>query len=179
MQKNEVSSILVVMVVLLMGIVCVGCITTTPPPALESTTSLNTSGACACECGTTAPTPTENATHAETESQDEYWIAIHPVGNVTIGQGLHISGSTTLPVGTEIFYQVLCAKAFHPGNREGKTYGESSGLLLVELGNGNYNTWNMNGPTFGFVQGEYFVSVCDLEGRYYTRADFYANEIAT
>jgi hypothetical protein len=118
------------------------------------------------------------------ESPDEYWIAIHPVGNVTIGQpcqigqGLHISGSTNLPVGTELFVQVYNPKSFHPGNREGKTYGDSFWSLLVESGNGHYNTWNVKGTTLEFVQGEYVVEVYDRENQYNTRTHFYANEIA-
>jgi len=138
MQKNEVSSILVVMVVLWIGIGCAGCITNTP--------SHNTSGACAYGCSpNVTPVPTER------HRPDSYWITTNPLANTTSGATINITGETNLPVDTRLWVQVL----YYPFLMHDKAHQHDidGNYTVAYVGPGNtsgVNTWGVNVNTTGY-----------------------------
>jgi hypothetical protein len=149
MQKNEVSSILVVMVVLWIGIVCAGCITNTP--------SHNTSGACAYECSpNVTPVPTER------HRPDSYWITTNPLANIMSGATINITGETNLPVDTRLWVQVL-----YPFRMRDKAHSHDIDgnytVAYVDPGNtSGVNTWMVAVNTTGYTPKGYGTERCEV-----------------
>jgi hypothetical protein len=178
MQKKENSGILAVMVVLLMGIVCAGCITNTPtPPVLENTTSFNTSEACVCECGT-IPVPVVT----ERYRPDSYWITIHPLANITSGATINITGETNLPVDTR-----LAVESVPPFRHHGKATAHilEGNITAAYVDPGNtrgVNIWGVVVNTTGYIHPGHGTDTCYVSVFPYFGVDchnkttFYLNE---
>jgi hypothetical protein len=177
MQKKENSGILAVMVVLWIGLVCAGCTTPTQPPVVENATTLNTSEACACECGT-IPVPVVT----ERYLPDSYWITIHPLANSTSGATINITGETNLPVDTRLFVESL--PPFHPHTKSTAHIQEGNiTAAYVDPGNTRgVNTWGVVVNTTGYAylgHGAFtcYVSVYpDFGVDCHNKTTFYLNE---
>jgi hypothetical protein len=159
MHNKKIWDILAVVVVLLMGIVCAGCIfNTPPPPVLENTTSLNTSGACVCECGTTTPTPLVT----EREYPSEYWIITNPLANTTSGATINITGETNLPVDTRLLVRVLYPFRHHSKAHQHDIDGNIT-VAYVNPGNtSGVNTWMVAVNTTGYTPTGYDTQECEV-----------------
>jgi hypothetical protein len=103
-------------------------------------------------------------------------ITVLPVGNRQQGDVFLISGTTTIPEGTILMYQV------YPDYFEDKTKRSSSsspipssiaGDIIVIRGNGNTNKWSCALDTEGYEKTTYIVNVSTVNEVDYTKREIF------
>jgi hypothetical protein len=94
------------------------------------------------------------------------FIHIDPIGDKNVGDQFTITGTTSLPVGSEILVEVYPA-SYESGfgtttdPKTGAGSGEFNGvvgIVNVTAGTGNINIWSMDLDATGFSSGEYLVN---------------------
>jgi hypothetical protein len=97
------------------------------------------------------------------------FIRIDPVGDKNVGDNFAITGTTNLPAGTEILFQVYSA-SFEPTAADPQTGAQSgeftgaTGTVKVIRGTGDTNTWSADIDLSTFQPEEYLVNVSLLTG---------------
>ncbi len=97
------------------------------------------------------------------------FISVDPVSNKNIGDRFDVTGTTNLPAGTELLFEVYPA-SFNPQTTDPGTGTQSgvftgaTGVMKVTGGTAGFNTWafDLNTSTFGPM--EYFVNVSQVTG---------------
>jgi hypothetical protein len=94
------------------------------------------------------------------------FIRIDPVGDKNVGDAFTITGTTNLPAGTEILFQVYSA-SFEPTAANPQTSGfftGATGTVAVTRGTGGMNTWSADLDTSTFEPTEYRVTAAEFTG---------------
>jgi hypothetical protein len=123
---------------------------------------------------TTNPDSTSIRQNEQNNSLQNYWISINPINNVTRGERIRISGSTDLPVNTELAIQVYCTECFnwHQKSRAGEFYGNTTTTSVVP-GSMQVNVYSVDVNTSEYIPDEYHVSVQRLNDSRYNETHFF------
>jgi hypothetical protein len=126
---------------------------------------------------TTAPVPQETSAHAPatqktkgpapaTGSSDGV-ILLDPIGDVYDGQEYLITGTTSLPVGTELLLQLMPDTGIPPnGTDKNAIGGSSSGTASITKGDGTSNRIRMEGSMGGQPSGKWVALLGEMKGSY-------------
>jgi len=96
----------------------------------------------------------------------EQYIRIDPVGDKNVGDAFTITGTTNLPAGTEILFQVYSA-SFEPTSSNPQASGfftGATGTVAVTRGTGGINTWSADLDTSTFEPTDYRVTAAEFTG---------------
>ncbi|MDD1690992.1 MAG: hypothetical protein LUQ66_10065 [Methanoregula sp.] len=94
------------------------------------------------------------------------FIRVDPIGDKNVGDAFTITGTTNLPAGNEILFQVYAA-SFEPSATNPQQSGEFSGatgIVAVMQGTGDVNTWSADLDLATFPPREYLVNVSAFTG---------------
>jgi len=97
------------------------------------------------------------------------FIRVDPIGDKNVGDAFTITGTTNLPAGNEVLFQVYAA-SFEPSATDpqaGAQSGEFSGAtgtVTVMQGTGDVNTWSADLDLTTFQPREYLVNVSAFTG---------------
>jgi hypothetical protein len=92
------------------------------------------------------------------------FISVDPVSDKNVGDSFTITGTTSLPAGTEILAEVYPA---YYEDQKGTGSGEftgATGTITVAGGTGGSNTWDFHLDTSTFKPMEYLVTVSSVKG---------------
>ncbi len=93
------------------------------------------------------------------------FIRIDPIGDKNVGDIFAITGTTNLPAGSEILFQVY-PLSFETSKDQSGMFSGATGTISVSQGTGGTNTWNVEAglPASYFVPGELLVNVSRFTG---------------
>ena len=92
------------------------------------------------------------------------FISVDPVSDKNVGDQFTITGTTSLPAGTEILAEVYPA---YYEDQKGTGSGEftgATGTITIAGGNGGANTWSFPLDTSTFKPMEYLVTISSFKG---------------
>ena len=97
------------------------------------------------------------------------FISVDPVSDKNTGDRFDITGTTSLPAGTELLFEVY-PSSFVPQTTDPETGAQSglftgaTGVIKVTGGTGGINTWSFDLDTSTFAPKEYLVNVSQVAG---------------
>jgi hypothetical protein len=115
---------------------------------------------------TTAPAPLKTVQPAPAPGLSTAGIEINPIGDKRIGDQFLLTGTTSLPAGTEVLWQILPDTGTPPAGLDGNSMMSVGGNNQVIKGDGTTNRISQAVDLGRLVPGKYVVIVGEKKGEY-------------
>lgn len=169
-QKSGIRLICFALLIVVMTLVSAGCMESTPgqqSPVNDaqdqqqvnpaSTTAVTTRT-------TTAPAPLKTIQPAPAPVSSTGIIKIDPISDKKTGDTFTLTGTTSLPAGTEIIWQILPDTGTPPTGIDGNSWMSVGGNYLVTEGDGTLNRISLAVALGRLVPGKYVAIVGKMKG---------------
>jgi hypothetical protein len=113
---------------------------------------------------TIAPAPLKTAQPTQAPGLSTAGIAIDPIGVKNTGDKFLITGTTSLPAGTNLFWQVMPDTGTPPTGLDGNSQMSIVGNSQVTKGSGTSNRISLAADLGKLVPGKYVVIVGEMKG---------------
>jgi hypothetical protein len=113
---------------------------------------------------TTAPAPLKTIQTTPVPALSTAGIAIDPIGDKKVGDTFTLTGTTSLPAGTNIFWQILPDTGIPPTGLDGNSQMSVGGNNQVTKGDGIVNRISQAVDLGRLVPGKYVVIVGEMKG---------------
>ncbi len=144
-----------------------GCTGSDPGPQSQMTPTGNQQSehpAAATTSITTDPTPLKTIQTPPAPALSTAGVAIDPIGDKKAGDKFTLTGTTSLPAGTNIFWQILPDTGTPPTGLDGNSQMSVGGNNQVTKGDGTTNRISQAVDLGRLVPGKYVVIVGEMKG---------------
>ncbi len=172
--KNKPKSgnmlICLAMLIVVATMVSAGCMDTTPGPQGQTTATYDqqvaspASGTAATTRITTAPAPLKTTPSAPAPVSSTGVIKIDPIGDKNTGDTFTLTGTASLPAGTNIIWQILPDTGTPPTGIDGNSQMSVGGNNQVTQGDGTRNRISLAVQLGRLVPGKYVAIVGKMKG---------------
>ena len=169
-QKSGIRLICLALLIVIATLVSAGCLASTPDPQSQTTAthdqqSKNPAASTAVTTRTTtAPAPLKTTTPAPAPGLSTAGVAIGPIGDKKTGEHFLLTAATSLPLGTEVMWQILPDTGSPPTGLDGASQMSLTGNNLVTKGDGTSNRISQDVDLGRLVPGKYVVIVGEKKG---------------
>jgi hypothetical protein len=169
-QKSDIRLICLAILIIAATMVIAGCLESTPDqqsqmtPANDKQTANPVSGTAVTTRTTTAPAPLKTTPLASAPVSSTGVITIDPVSNKNTGDTFTLTGTTSLPAGTNIFWQIIPDTGTAPTGLDKDSRMSVGGNNLVTNGDGTRNRISLAVELGRLVPGKYVAIVGKMKG---------------
>lgn len=159
-QKSGLGLICLAILIVVATLVIAGCMESTQGQQGENSAAVTT----VTIRTTTAPAPLKTVQPTPAPGLSTAGIAIDPIGDRKTGDKFVITATTSLPAGTNIFWQVLPDTGTPPTGLDGTSKMSIAGNSQVTKGDGTSNRISQAVDPGSLVPGKYVVIVGEMKG---------------
>jgi hypothetical protein len=164
-QKSGPGIICLALLIIVATLVSVGCLSSTPDSQSQMTTTHDQQGANPAS-GTTVPTRTTAAPAPPISApvSSTGIIKIDPISDKNIGDTFTLTGTTSLPAGTNIIWQIMPDTGTPPTGLEPNSQMSVGGNNLVTKGDGTLNRISLAVDLGRLIPGKYVAMIGKMKG---------------
>ena len=169
-QESGIGFACLALLIVVMTLVSAGCMESTPVQQGQATATHDqqvanpTSGTAAPTRITTAPAPLKTTQAAPAPVSSTGVIKIDPIGDKNTGDTFTLTGTASLPAGTNIIWQILPDTGTPPTGLDGNSQMSVGGNYPVTKGEGTHNRISLTVPLGRLVPGKYVAIVGKMKG---------------
>jgi len=169
-QKLGIPFICLALLIVVMTLVSAGCMESTPVQQGQTTATHDqqvaspASGTAATTRTTIAPAPLKTTLSAPAPVSSTGVITIDPIGDKNTGDTFTLTGTASLPAGTNIIWQILPDTGTPPTGLDGNSQMSVGGNYQVTKGDGTRNRILLTVPLGRLVPGKYVAIVGKMKG---------------
>jgi len=160
-QKSGIGLICLALLIVIATIVIAGCMESPQGQQGENSAAVTT----VTIRTTTAPAPLKTVQPTPAPGLSTKGIIIDPIGDKKTGEKFLITATTSLPVGTNLFWQILPDTGTPPTDLNGNSMMSVGGNNQVTKGNGMSNRIAQAVDLGRLVPGKYVVIVGEMKGQ--------------
>ncbi|MFA5332500.1 MAG: hypothetical protein WC342_08990 [Methanoregula sp.] len=169
-QKSGIRLIVVTLLIVVATLGIAGCLESTPDQQSQTTTTNDkqsanpVSGTAVTTRTTIAPTPLITTQTAPTSVSSTGVIKIDLIGDKKTGDRVTLTGTTSLPAGTNLFWQIMPDTGIPPTGIDRTSQMSVVGNYLVTNGDGTSNLISIDADIGRLVPGKYVAFVGKIKG---------------
>ena len=169
-QKSGIRLICLALLIVIATLVSAGCLESTPGQQSQMTATHDqqsanpASGTAATTRTTTAPAPLKTTPPARSSVSSTGVITIDPIGDKNTGDTFTIAGTTGLPAGTNIFWQIIPDTGTPPTDLDKDSQMSVGGNNQVTKWDGTLNRISLAVELGRLIPGKYVAIVGKMKG---------------